>query len=254
MTGRLADRRILITGGGAGIGLATAASALREGAAVALLDRRRAALAAAERALEGLGEVVSLEADVTDEVAVARAVEAAVAALGGLDGLVNCAAVDFIKPLATTTLLEWQQLMAVNLTGPMLICRAATTALEASGSAAIVNLASAAGLRPLPLRTAYCASKAGLIMFGKVLAKELAPHGVRVNTVCPGAVDTELFRSVLRGGAEAEAELDEITARYALGRLGTPEEIAAAVVFLLSAEAAFVTGATLAVDGGSSFH
>ena len=254
MTGRLADRRILITGGGAGIGLATAGLALREGAAVALLDRRRAALSAAERELEGRGHVVSVEADVTDEVAVAHAVEAAVAGLGGLDGLVNCAAVDFIKPLAATTLGEWQHLMAVNLTGPMLICRAATSVLASSGSAAIVNLASAAGLRPLPLRTAYCASKAGLIMFGKVLAKELAPHGIRVNTVCPGAVDTELFRSVLSGGARAKAELDEIRARYALDRLGTPPEIAAAVVFLLSAESAFVTGATLAVDGGSSFH
>lgn len=251
---RLAGRRILLAGGGAGIGLATAEHCLREGAAVALLDRRGEALTEASRRLAPHGETAIVEADVTDETAVARAVAAAVESLGGLDGLVNCAAVDAIVSLAETDRRQWDRLMAVNLTGPMLVCRAAAPALAAAGGAAIVNLASAAGLRPLPLRSAYCASKAGLVMFGRVLALELAEAGIRVNTVCPGAVDTELFRSVLAEGGRPGPELEEIKARYALGRLGTPAEIAAAIVFLLSDEAAFVTGATLAVDGGRSFH
>lgn len=254
MNGRLSGRRILFSGGGAGIGLATAEMCLREGAAVALLDRRPEVLETAAARLADHGRVATVEADVTDETAVARAVEASVEALGGLDGLVNCAATDFVKPLAETSRQEWDRLMAVNMTGPMLTCRAATPALATSGRGAIVNIASAAGLRPLALRTAYCASKAGLIMFGKALSMELAEKGIRVNSVCPGAVDTELFRSVLVDGGAPGPELDDIKARYALGRLGTTQEVGAAIILLLSDEASFITGVAFAVDGGRSFH
>lgn len=250
--GRLQGRRIVLAGGAAGIGLETARLALLQGAAVALIDRRPDALSEARSALQALGQVICLTADVTDAEAVDRTIASAAKTLGGLDGLVNCAAVDFIKPLVDTSLSDWNALMAVNMTGPMLVCRAAIPAMTASGDGAIVNIASGAGLMPLGNRTAYCASKAGLVMFGKALAIELAPHRIRVNSVCPGAVDTELFRSTLKdGGAQAEAD---IRARYLLGRLGTVGEVAAAIVFLLSDEASFVTGTTLAIDGGRSFH
>lgn len=251
--GRLRGRRVLLAGGGAGIGLETARTALAEGAAVALIDRRPEALARAREALEPAGNVVCLEADVTDPDAVERAVGQAAEALGGLDGLVNCAAIDFIRPLVETSLADWQALMTVNMTGPMLVCRAVIPAMIAAGGGAIVNIASGAALMPLEGRTAYCASKAGLVMFGKALAIELAPHGIRVNSVCPGAVDTELYRSALKDGGEG-TEAAAIRARYLLKRLGTTREVAAAILFLLSEESSFVTGTTLAVDGGRSFH
>jgi NAD(P)-dependent dehydrogenase (short-subunit alcohol dehydrogenase family) len=251
---RLRGRRILLAGGAAGIGLETARSALQEGAAVALIDRRPDALASAKAALQPAGKVICLAADVTDADAVERAVSAAAEALGGIDGVVNCAAIDFIKPLVDTSLAEWQALMSVNMTGPMLVCRAAIPAMIAAGGGAIVNIASGAALMPLEGRTAYCASKAGLVMFGKALAIELAPHHIRVNSVCPGAVDTELYRSALKGGGEDGPEVAAIRARYLLKRLGTTAEIAAAILFLLSEESSFVTGTTLAVDGGRSFH
>jgi NAD(P)-dependent dehydrogenase (short-subunit alcohol dehydrogenase family) len=250
---RLRGRRILLAGGAAGIGLETARSVLREGGSVAVIDRRADALAEAKSALQRAGDSVWLTADVTDAEAVERAVSTASEALGGLDGLVNCAAIDFIKPLTETSLKEWNALMAVNMTGPMLVCRSAIPAMIAAGGGAIVNIASAAGLVPLAGRTAYCASKAGLVMFGKALAIELAPHRIRVNSVCPGAVDTELYRSVLKDGGEGP-EAEAIRARYLLRRLGTTSEIAAAILFLLSEESSFVTGTTLAVDGGRSFH
>jgi NAD(P)-dependent dehydrogenase (short-subunit alcohol dehydrogenase family) len=252
--GRLRGRRILLAGGAAGIGLETARAALQEGAAVALIDRRPDALASAKEALQPAGEAICLTADVTDADAVERAVSAAAEALDGIDGLVNCAAIDFIKPLVETSLSEWQALMTVNLTGPMLVCRAAIPAMTAAGGGAIVNIASGAALMPLEGRTAYCASKAGLVMFGKALAIELAVHRIRVNSVCPGAVDTELYRSVLKGGGKEGPEAAAIRARYLLKRLGTTVEVAAAILFLLSEEASFVTGTTLAVDGGRSFH
>jgi NAD(P)-dependent dehydrogenase (short-subunit alcohol dehydrogenase family) len=144
--------------------------------------------------------------------------------------------------------------LAVNLTGPCLVCQAALPALRAAGRGTIVNIASAAALRPLGQRTAYCAAKAGLVMFGKALAMDLAPYDIRVNSVCPGIIDTPLFRASFEGAENPVEELARILDRYVIKRAGQPDDIAEAALYLTSDASAFVTGSSLAVDGGRSFH
>ncbi|GGG49653.1 short-chain dehydrogenase [Caldovatus sediminis] len=247
---RLRGRRVLVTGAASGIGRATARRFAAEGARVALLDRDATGLEAAAR--EGGG--TPLPCDLLDTAAVAPAVERAAAALGGLDGVVCAAGVDLIRKVEAMSPEDWARVIGVNLTAPMLVCRAALPAMRASGGGAIVLIASGAGLRPLPDRTAYCASKAGVVMFGKTLAIELAADNIRVNAICPGIVDTPMFRRSWERAADPQAELAVILDRYAIKRIGTPEEIAAAALYLVSDEAGYVTGAALAVDGGRTFH
>jgi NAD(P)-dependent dehydrogenase (short-subunit alcohol dehydrogenase family) len=252
MSGRLVGRRLLVTGAGRGIGRACVERFRMEGASVALVDRDRVAI---DRAISDLGPsgLVAAPADV----AVAAQVEAAVGdaawALGGLDGVVCCAGIDMEKPLAELGDEDWDRAIAINLTGPMLVSRAALSPLRKNGGT-IVVVASAAGLRPLPGRSAYCAAKAGAIMFAKTLAIELAADRIRVNAVCPGAVDTPLFRSSWETKSNPLDGFAEIEARYALQRIAEPREIADAVLWLTSDESSYVTGTAIAVDGGRSFH
>lgn len=247
-----APRQLIVSGGASGIGLAVARMAVARGARVALLDRDTAALAEAVRLL---GEAaLALECDVSDAPAVRTAVDRAAQWLGGVDALVNSAGIDALKSLEATSDEEWARVLAVNLTGPMLVCRAALSHLRAAGGGSIVNIASGAGLRPLPNRTAYCASKAAVIMFGKSLAIETAADGIRVNAVCPGAIDTPLFRTSYENADDPERALAEIRERYALGRIAAPEEVAEAVLYLSGPGASYITGTALAVDGGRTFH
>lgn len=249
MTAAFAGRRILVTGGAKGIGKACVVRFLEGGAKVACLDMDEAALAE----IAALG-VVALKANVTDTQATERAVAEAAAQMGGLDGVVNSAGVDLQSSLEDTTDAAWELVMAVNLTGPMKVCRAASPFLKAAGGGTIVNVSSGAGLQPLKFRSAYSASKAGLQMFSKALAMELADGGIRVNVVSPGAVETPLFRSSIADGDTGEAQLDAVRARYALARIADPDEIAAGIAWLTSADASYVTGVVLAVDGGRTFH
>src|SRR5690606_10723513 len=151
-----------------------------------------------------------------------------------------------------TAVESWDRLFAVNLRGPFLLCRAALPHLRRVEKAAIVNVASGAGLLPVADRSGYCASKAALVMFGKALALEAAP--VRVNSVCPGAIDTPLLATSYEGAPDPDATLAAIRARYALKRIGEAHEVADAVLFLMGSESSYVTGAALAVDGGRTFH
>jgi NAD(P)-dependent dehydrogenase (short-subunit alcohol dehydrogenase family) len=239
---RLAGRRILITGGASGIGRATASLFIREGARIAVLDRA---------AGDAPGTFVAV--DVADPASVQRAVREAEAALGGLDGVVNAAGIFSAAGLVDTTPELFGRTLAVNLMGTFLIVQAAVPFLSASGAAAtIVNIGSGVGITPTgPGSTAYVASKGGVIAMSKALAMELAPS-VRVNVVCPGAVETPMTQGFLRNAAgEVEPALAN---RYALRRPATPDEIAAAILFLTSAESSFVTGIALPVDGGRTFH
>lgn len=243
---------MLVSGAASGIGLAVARLAQARGARVCMLDRDRTAL---ESTGMDLGcNVLPLVCDVTDAAGVASAVEQAARWLGGMDALVNSAGIDSHTVFETLSDAEWARTFAVNLTGPMLLCRAALPHLKDAGKSTIVNVSSAAGLSPLPNRTAYCASKAGLIMFGKALAMEVAANGVRVNAVCPGAVDTPLFRSSYEHGVDPETELAAIRQRYAMRRIATPDELAEAILYLSGPESSFITGIALAVDGGRTFH
>jgi NAD(P)-dependent dehydrogenase (short-subunit alcohol dehydrogenase family) len=239
---RLAGRKILITGGASGIGKATAALFRQEGAAVAVLDRDGAA--------QDGGIFVAV--DVADAASVQQAVRAAEAALGGLDGVVNAAGIFSPAGLADTTAELFSRTLAVNLIGTFLVVQAAAPILLAAGSGTIVNIGSGVGITPTgPGSTAYVASKGGVIAMTKALAMELAPT-VRVNVVCPGAVETPMTQGFLRNAA---GEVDPVlAARYALGRPAVADELAAAILFLTSAESSFVTGVTLPVDGGRTFH
>ncbi|MDN2580254.1 SDR family NAD(P)-dependent oxidoreductase [Aquibium sp. ELW1220] len=249
MSGDFTGRRILVTGGARGIGRASVERFLAGGARVACLDRDEAALAA----LAPRDELRCIVADLTDAGGVRRAVDDSADALGGLDGIVNSAGIDLECPIEAMEDEQWQRLMAVNLTGPMLVCRQAVRHLRAAGHGSIVNVSSGAGLQPLRHRTAYGASKAGLQMFSKALAIEAADYGVRVNIVCPGAVDTELFRGSLPS-SDPELALQAVRDRYALARIADPDEIAAVIAFLTSRDASYITGTTIAVDGGRTFH
>jgi len=242
---------MLVSGGASGIGLAVARLAAGRGARVGLLDRDADALGAAVRLLGDAA--LPLLCDVTDGPAVQAAVDRAASWLGGFDAVVNSAGIDMLEPLETTGDAAWARLLEVNLTGPMRVCRAALPHLRAGGGS-IVNIASGAGLRPLAHRTAYCASKSALIMFGKALAIETAADNIRVNAVCPGAIDTPLFRTSYEQAEDPGQALGEIRQRYALGRIAAPEEVAEAVLYLSGAGASYITGTALAVDGGRTFH
>ena len=248
---RLADRHVLVTGAASGIGLAVSRLFAREGARVAMLDRDETRLAKEAPSVEG---AVTIVCDVSDEASVRRSVADAGARLGGLDGVVNCAGVDLMRPFEAMTSEEWTRVLTIDLTGPMLVCHAAVPLMKRAGRGTIVNIASGAGLRPLENRTAYCTAKAGLVMFGKTLAMDLAPYGIRVNAICPGIIDTPMFRGSWEGAPDPQAELAKILDRYVIKRTGQPEEIAYAALYLTGDESSFVTGTALAVDGGRTFH
>lgn len=248
---RLAERHVLVTGAASGIGLAVSRLFAREGARIAMLDRDEARLAKEAPSVEG---AVTVVCDVGDEASVRRSVADAGARLGGLDGVVNCAGVDLMRPFEAMTSEEWTRVLTIDLTGPMLVCHAVVPLMKRAGRGTIVNIASGAGLRPLENRTAYCTAKAGLVMFGKTLAMDLAPYGIRVNAICPGIIDTPMFRASWEGAPEPQAELAKILDRYVIKRTGQPEEIAHAALYLTGDESSFVTGTALAVDGGRTFH
>ncbi|MFK4056248.1 MULTISPECIES: SDR family NAD(P)-dependent oxidoreductase [unclassified Brevundimonas] len=239
-------KRIIITGAGSGIGAAAARMLAEAGAELGLVDL----VEAETRALGRVLNAHAFQADVRDETAVETAVNAAVRALGGLDGLVNCAGTATVQTLENTSLTDWRRLVDTNMTGVFLTCRAAIPALRACGKGAIVNLASASGLTPSFAGAAYSASKAGVVMLSKALSRELAPT-IRVNAVCPGAVRTPMFSQMTGEAIEAETA---VGAGYALGRIASPEEIGTAIRFLIGDDSAFITGVALAVDGGRSFH
>lgn len=249
---RLSGRKVLITGGASGIGLATARRFVAEGARVALLDRDEQGL---QQATQALGNAaVAVTADVTLEAQLTRAVEKASRALQGLDGLVNSAGISFWRSFAELTFDEWRRTLSINLDGAFLACKAALPALKAAGRATIVNIASGAGLQPRANFSHYCASKGGLVLFTKAIAMDLAADNIRVNAVCPGIVMTPLVERNLALTGEREAAYERYISRNLMKRFATAEEIADAVLWLSGDESAFVTGTALSVDGGSVFH
>ncbi|MGW8888380.1 SDR family NAD(P)-dependent oxidoreductase [Streptomyces sp. NPDC055749] len=236
---------VLITGAGQGIGAATARRLAAEGAAVLVtdLDATRAERTAAEIRTSG-GRADSLPCDVGDRHAVEAAVAHAVATFGGLDVLVNNAySAGMDVPLFEDETDEvWQRDLDITLSGPFRCSRAALPHLVASGRGAIVSIGSVNGEQDFGGH-AYSAAKAGLAGLTRTLAGHAAPRGVRVNLVVPGTVRTDAW-------AGREAQLDAMSSLYPLGRVGEPDDIAAAVAFLASRDAAWITGTTLRVDGG----
>ena len=233
-------KTIAVTGAANGIGRATALLLHRLGGRLVTgdLDVRGAMLAP---------DMLAVEADVATDGG--ERIAAACRAAGLVpDGLVNAAGIHAAGSVGETTPERWRDVMAVNLDAPFFLCRAAEPHLRAAAGSTIVNLSSASGLSPFANRSAYATSKGALITRGKVLAMEFAP-AVRVNTICPGLVDTPMTAGLPGHGA-----LRQTLERYALRRLGRDDEVAQAALFLTSSASSFVTGTTMAVDGGRTYH
>jgi NAD(P)-dependent dehydrogenase (short-subunit alcohol dehydrogenase family) len=245
---RFAGQRALVTGGAAGIGLATARDLAAEGARVALFDIDAARAEQAAAALRTAGsDAFAIAGSVAEPEEVTEAFARIDARWGGLDILVNNAGVIGKRAALALTDEEWSRVMRINLDGVFYCAREAGRRMVAQGSGAIVNLGSIYSLVAAPERLAYCASKAAVAAMTRVLAIEWAAHGVRVNAVAPGYVETDLIGAAVRAG---EIDTAPLARRTPVGRLARPEEIARAILFLLDPANEYVTGHVLAVDGG----
>jgi NAD(P)-dependent dehydrogenase (short-subunit alcohol dehydrogenase family) len=251
--GRLTDKVAVITGGGSGIGRAAAELFAAEGAAVAVLDVNATAAkeTAAEVTAEG-GEALAVPADITSASDVDDAMAAVVAEYGRVDVLYNNAGVNSSGSVLDATEEDWHRCFAVNVTGMFLCSRAAGRLMVDAGAGSIVNQASVAALVGIANFAAYCAAKGAVVGLTRSMSVDLAPKGVRVNALCPGTVYTPLMEPMLRarGGGDLDRGLAMTVAKYPIGRLGTPGEIAAAALFFASDQSSFLTGSVLAADGG----
>jgi len=244
-------RTVLITGAAKGIGRATAEQFGAAGARVALVDRDREAMAALCAEWGSRGEVLALEADVSTAAEVDQAVGECVTRLGSLDVLVNNAAVHFARAIDAYTAEEIDYLLAVNLKGAFNAVRAALPALRRS-MGSIVSVSSMTGFVGQAKGAVYVATKGALISMTTALALELGPDGIRVNCVCPAGVDTPLMRGWAATMPDPEEVLRGQAAMHLTNRMATPDEIAAAILFLASPAASFITGIALPVEGGAT--
>ncbi len=245
----MSGRTAVVTGGARGIGLAAAERLLADGARVALWDADAAALADASRRLNAGDRAVTATVDVTDPASVEAARDAALAAFGGLDILVNSAGIAGpTVPTLDYPLADWRRVVDVNLTGTFLVCQLVAPVLVGRGWGRIVNIASLAGKEGTPNAPAYSASKAGVIAFTKSLAKELAGTGVLANSVAPAALDTDMVKNM------SPEHVRIMVSKSPLGRLGSAEECAAMVAWLCSPECSFSTGAAFDLSGGRAVY
>ena len=253
MAGRLRDKVAIVTGAASGIGRATAHMFAAEGAAVILADWDAAG---GDDVTKGIvaagGQAYFRWVDVASEEDTRALVDAAMALCGGLDVLVNNAGIMPGGSLLTQSVAEWTRVMDVNLTGMFLCARAAVPAMRARGAGrlgSIINMASPTGVLGYPDLVAYSTSKGGVLALTRALAVELAP-AIRANAVVPGTVNTGILQSYLDTVDDRDAVLRAFAAQHPMGRVGEPEDVARAALFLASDDASFVTGSALVVDGG----
>ncbi len=244
---RLDGKAAIVTGAARGIGKAIATRFHRDGARLVLWDLRADELSAACAELEGSGpDVHGAVVDVTDRRGVEAGVTEAYERLGRIDILANNAGIGGFTPFLEMSDQEWQRMLDVDLTGVFICSQVVARRMREQGSGAIVNMASTNGLLGEALEAHYNAAKGGVVLLTKTMAIELAPYGIRVNSVCPGFILTDLAREA---GLPQE-EIDDYARKIPMGRTGRPEEVAAAFSFLASDDASFITGTEVVVDGG----
>jgi len=238
---RLAGKVAVITGAASGIGRASAQLFAEEGAALILVDIDP---------IPPRPGAIAVNGDVSKEQTALEVSQAARSAFRSIHVLLNCAGTDLLAPLSATSIEQWDKIMDVNVKSVFLMSKY-TVPLMSERGASIINVSSAAGISPIANRPAYIASKGAVIALTKALALDLAPS-IRVNCICPGAVDTPLLHSSLHASPDYQAARNAVEARYPLARIARPEEIAGVAAFLASDAASYITGAAIPVDGGRS--
>lgn len=241
----------MVTGAGKGIGQAAALALSDQGLAVAIVNRGEASGRTTMRLVqERGGRATFVQADVSEPAEAARAMREVLEAFGRLDVLVNNAGIHRPGTVLETSEDTWDVVLRVNLTGAFLCAKYAVPEMIRQRGGVIVNVASEAGLVAIKGQVAYNVSKAGMVMLTKSLAVDLAPHNIRVNCVCPGTTETPLVSAIIEQASDPDAVRRDLELRRPQGRLGRPEEIAQAIVFLASDACAYATGAVLSIDGG----
>ncbi len=247
---RLADKVVLITGGGTGIGKAIVLACAREGAKVAVVGRRLAKLQETVSEVKAAGgEAIAVACDVSRDADVQNAINKVVETYGKLNVLVNNAGVLSVSTIEEIPEDEWDRLIDANLKGPFLMCRAALPEFRKVGGGSIVNVGSVLGLVAMKKRAAYCASKGGLTLLTKAVAIDHGHENIRANCICPSIVETDLVSELFKTPDGERAKLERL-ATIPLARFGKPNDIAGLAVFLASDESSWLTGAAIPVDGG----
>ncbi|MBI1747574.1 MAG: SDR family oxidoreductase [Acidobacteria bacterium] len=248
----LQDKVVIITGGATGIGYSTAQLFARQGARLVVAGRRADACAVAVARLQALTEALAAPTDVQSEASVRQMVAAALARFGRLDILINNAGAIHRIDIPSATTDDWDRLVNPILRGTFYCCKHALPALLASGAGRIVNISSYLGWHggQAGATAIYAAAKAGVIGLTKSMAVRYGPDNLRVNAICPALIPTDLNPDLFKGYPDREARARELAGGYPLRRLGTPEDVAYAALFLASDESQWITGATLFVDGG----
>lgn len=250
--GRFDGKIVVVTGGASGIGKAAVVEFLGEGASVVVIDRSKEGIAEVEKEFRTKGlEPMMLAGDVTSAADVGRMVGEVMRKHGRIDVLFNNAGILVEGTVEEVSEADWDRIMSVNVKGPFLMSKAVVPVMLAQGAGVIVNNASCSGLVGDRGAVAYNTSKGAVVLMTKCLALDYADRGIRVNCVCPGEIETPMFmQEVSRRGVSVDEYRKEICAVHPIGRLGRPEEVAKAVVFLASEESSFITGTALSVDGG----
>ena len=248
---KLRGKTALVTGGGRGIGRAIALGLAQEGAQVAVLDILADNAAAVVREIEATGvKALALTADLTKRAQVDRAIADTLAQFGQIDILVNNAGWDRMEMFLDSEEETWDKIIAINFKGILYVCKAALPSMVARGQGKVISIASDAGRAGSTGEAVYAGTKGAIIAFSKTLAREMARHKITVNVVCPGLTETPLLQGIREQSPKTEKVIEAVTRAIPLGRVGQPEDIAGAVVYLASPAADFVTGQTLSVSGG----